>query len=529
MLPKVTLGIDCDCDGDGLKLVALGRHRDSFSLAWHRQFASQGALDETDAARVRQAVREQRAASAPALAAVPADQVAIRRVELPAAPREKQRQMLGLEIAEHLPFRNGSAVFDLMPTRPGTPPSAGRPTGSPGGMQTLLLVGAPDGEVARLESWGTQAGLRTFGVSARSLAAARALEQGQPGDTPAPVRLVLDFGAATMTIIVADGPRVLYARTALTGGADLCRALAADGGLDAAAADQRRRTEGLSALDGPGTAALRTWVQEVVAELRSTLLEYSRLEPLRPPVVVCLTGDYAATPALDWVLHNALDLPVALVPAPPDFDGDERDFAPLVAAYGLALLAGDPPEERVVLWSHERVRITRLTHQRRQRTGAALAAMTAALVLAAAGTWSWRQDRSNRDLLRQEVKALQSVDAKRTALGDAKQRIDRYAAQQTVSRQQRPWLQVLASVSAALPEGVWLTTVSGRRGQPLQVEGRSLSNAAVAQFADNLSRQPTLAKARLDYSRAAEVAKKRVVDFSIRCELSPLAGPEDTL
>ncbi len=123
-------------------------------------------------------------------------------------------------------------------------------------------------------------------------------------------------------------------------------------------------------------------------------------------------------------------------------------------------------------------------------------------------------------MVRSDRKQLARLKAERDLLAD-RYRLVGAGAGSAGLRETGPQssLELLRRVGSRTPEGVWLTQVAYRRGEPLQILGTTRNSAAVTTFIRGLERMPGCERVELGYLRSATVQDTEVTQFRVDCVL----------
>jgi Tfp pilus assembly PilM family ATPase len=235
--------------------------------------AGEAPLLERQLAAVREGLARVAGEVTPYLA-VGGDQLSVRVLELPFSDARKIDQVVGYELESQIVNAIEDVVFDHLV-------AGQRAEGT-----TVLAAAAKREDLAALI-----AAAEAQGIHPRSLFAAPVIYRTlfpamPPADeaSPAPCRVVLDFGHERTNISVVRDGNAIYARTIRRGGAQLTAAIAKAFNADLARAEQAKRGEAF--LAGPGRvpnnplltkldAVLREALAPTIRELRQTLASFT--------------------------------------------------------------------------------------------------------------------------------------------------------------------------------------------------------------------------------------------------------------
>lgn len=175
--------------------------------------------------------------------------------------------------------------------------------------ELVMLNAVPSEYVAHCKEAFAGAGLTLSSLEIEQLA----LVRGAVGPDQTPT-LIVDIGAQSSAIIVAEAGQLVFAEQADIGGDSVTQALASSLGLNPVRADSMKREHGLIG-EGPGremaSIALPA-IDGLLGEVRKAIYTYETRFQKRIGVErVLLTGSGANLRGLEASLGNALQLPVA--------------------------------------------------------------------------------------------------------------------------------------------------------------------------------------------------------------------------
>lgn len=438
-----------------------------------------------------------------AMCALPRHGVAVRDLQLPGPPSDQLAQAAVMESARTLPFpaeEEGTGVW-----------LRGGPDG------TTAQVAVARGEVVAAYRGAVQAaGLRLDGLGVSTLAV------GAVARDPGGAWVLVDIGARSTTLDLFEDGVVRMGRTLLVGGEDLTRALAEDLGCDEETAEERKRAEGLDAIqrargrepEPAGGSATEAWLEHVTTGVRLLLAAYAAQRP-DAAVSVRLAGGGGALRGLAAHLESELGVPVSALEADPPLVAGTENPLQYAAALGMALAHARQVQTVDLVAAMTR----RAAAQRQQRLRGMIAGFLVVAVLASGAAWGYRawrvreaEARERAALARAASEAIREADRLRTR---QKTLLAQVQALRAALRPAHPWVEVLNELAARAPAGVWLTGIEVERGKPLVVRGTALQAAQAADFATALARSPILAQAQLSYANDAEIDRRRVTQFGV--------------
>jgi type IV pilus assembly protein PilM len=233
--------------------------------------------------------------------------VIVREATVPHAPLERIRESLPFQVQDLLPMPVSDAILDYYPIEEVTTEDGRDVRG--------LLVAAVKESVTGNVKAAEAAGLAPRGVDLVPFALCRTLAP----HAARPDRVaIVDMGAHTTTVVIAEDSVPRFVRIVPTGGADITEAIASRCRLDLDAAEDHKRRLGLgivtpdagmSAADRAILGVMRELTDEVLASLRNTIRYYDnthggRVEQIR------LTGGGARLGGLASALGSLARIPV---------------------------------------------------------------------------------------------------------------------------------------------------------------------------------------------------------------------------
>lgn len=204
---------------------------------------------------------------------------------------------------------------------------------------TVLLVASPKALVEKYIKVVTAAGFTVVGVETEALALARALAPVQG------VAMLMDFGAASTSMVIVKNGMVAFSRSIPIAGDAFTRALSQGLGMAREQAEEYKKTYGLSKeLEGKVKATLDPVFNLVIDEVKKAIHFYQSEEKGEAPGSVIVSGGTSTMPEAIGTLSDLLGLevvvgnPFAKVKVSPDAMKNLQSYAPLYSvAVGLAL------------------------------------------------------------------------------------------------------------------------------------------------------------------------------------------------
>jgi type IV pilus assembly protein PilM len=487
--------------------------------------------------------------------------VVVRVIEMPAMPDDELAGAIRYSASDHIPIPLDEVVLDhavletLPPAEPGGPPQI-----------RVLIAGAYRSSLDGLLTAVTAAGLRTAAVDLVPFALVRALAgppstdlpvatDGPPPPPPSAEALV-SVGAGLTTVIVHEGGRPRFVRTVAAGGDMLTTAIGDELGVSPEVAEEAKRAVGAG--DGDGDDDLAQQAARVV-EMRLTgilgevqsSLAYWVAQSDRPLQRVVLTGGGVRAGDVAGRLALLVGVPVESgtvrgLEAPERALGS-GDWADLTVAAGLALggsRAGGwhidlcPPQKRKLQF--DRQLVTRL--------GAVAAVVL--VVLGGLSVKSVLAIRQARHELSAQKKTIRGVEAE-LARYDALRRLNadldtgRKRVQAALGGDVS-WTRFLRDFVQAMPDGVWIQTLSAQTtgsGKAATTASTKSAGAAAgptgigsvswtvtgldypqaADWLQDLKQDPALAGVTVGAVAKSELGGRSVVLFSSTATLTPAA------
>lgn len=224
--------------------------------------------------------------------------VVVREVVLP--DLAGNRTALRFAVEGQVPIDLDDAVVDFLPLRPAADGS---------GRQEGLLVATARGSLESTVSAIEKAGRFVDAIDFAGFSLLRTL----PG-TPGTAHAIINVGASSTTVVIANGSTPEFVRMVPSGGDDVTRSIERALGIDFAEAENDKVSRGLqggatSERDIEAETVLRENVAALIDSIRNTLNFYLAAHPDTPVSRVLLTGGGSRLIGLAPVLTRALGVP----------------------------------------------------------------------------------------------------------------------------------------------------------------------------------------------------------------------------
>lgn len=228
----------------------------------------------------------------------------LRELELSSMPLAELRSSLPFQVAEMLPMSADEALLDFYPTAEVEVDGAKQLRG--------ILVAASKHAVANAIVAVEAAGLRPIGVDLSAFALLRAQVFG---DWAQQVVALVDIGARTTNVVVAQNGMPRFIRVLPSGGAEATDAVASAMKVSLPEAEEYKRRIGIGTEVGPeyqlAKDAIATTTKTLVDAVRNTFVYYAGNNPGAGIQHVVITGGGSHLPGLGQYLASASRLPVS--------------------------------------------------------------------------------------------------------------------------------------------------------------------------------------------------------------------------
>ncbi|MCJ7822695.1 MAG: pilus assembly protein PilM, partial [Armatimonadetes bacterium] len=439
---------------------------------------------------VRRALAKAGIRTRKAVIALQRRQVTARISAFPPADRANLEQVVGYDLADHIPFPVDQVVVGIQPLGP----SREEP-----GLTDVLVVAAQRELVGEYLGVAEALGLRPVALTLDALALDD-LTRLVPRE-PVGVTVMVALGERATTINASEQGRLKLTRSIGIGGQQLTRAIQEDLELTADEAERQKWAQGLRLLGGESRPRrIAAWLDNLLGEVRRSALSFG------PAAVsaVLLAGDEADIPGLSEAIRAEFGVePMRLSTAALFPQAQLRGESPEVAdrcllAVGQALRAAGRSAWTISLLPREVV-----AARRARRLGVAttvagvlvVAGMVMAYTEAARGLA--RRSETVRDLGKQTKTALaqrtyaEEVRAERERLQEQVDelkmvRLTRYTA-----------LELLNTIAFYSPKDIVLNDFTLGTDHSLEIQGSAPSTAVVADLQNALSASPLVTDIRI--------------------------------
>lgn len=318
------------------------------SLGPYGEFAIGQATNlapEVIATAIKDLFREANVTAKEAAFAIPLQSSLVALVEMPAPDESALATMIPLEARKYIPVPVSEVALDwrVIPKReeiidavsPGGDNGTATPALSKVKVVEVLLVAIHNAVLDRFRAIAVASGIKTNVFEIESFSTVRSVVE----DELAPV-LIVDIGAGSTKLAIVDYGIVRISHTVAKGSQDISLALSKSLGMPFAAAEEKKRAEGLA---GEVLAVATPVLDYIFFEAGQVVGSYQK-KYRRSITKVLLTGGGSLMKGVDAIAHERFGVevayakPFAKVEAPAAFDemlsGAGPEFA---VAVGLAL------------------------------------------------------------------------------------------------------------------------------------------------------------------------------------------------
>ena len=232
---------------------------------------------------------------------VGSQRVIVRDLEMPWIPPADRRTALPFHVADALPMPLDDALLDFFPT--------GESDGPTGRTMRGMLVAAQRHTVEANVSAVEQAGLHPVMVDLNGFALIRAIAHGEQAEG---VLAIVDFGASSTTVVIADQGVPRLVRTLSMGGQTITGTLASTLQVPLGEAEEAKRQIGMLGEPGPVRDSLAGLVRQLIESVRNTFVYYSGNHPGAGIQAAVVTGGGVDLPGLGQYLASATRVPVQM-------------------------------------------------------------------------------------------------------------------------------------------------------------------------------------------------------------------------
>lgn len=339
------MAVGLDIGTKTIKMVELSHEKDSWKLRASGVIGYTGTpLDKMTSDReysllagaIKKLHKEAQVSSKDVAIALPEVQVFTRTVKFPLLTNAEIASAVKWEAEQYIPIPKEDAIIQheiIGKMEDTTPPST-----------IVLLVAAPRALVSKFAKVVEMAGLKLVAVETELMSLVRSLapESG--------TSMVVDFGARSTDIAIAKSGQLSFSRSVPTAGEAFTRAVSQTLGVDAAQAEEYKKTYGLSTqqLEGKIKASLDPVIQSVADEMKKAIQFYKSDSQGESPKSILISGGSARMPEMSTYFTNVLGIEVAVgnpfakVNLSPETAKSLAGYAPLYAiAGGLAMREDD--------------------------------------------------------------------------------------------------------------------------------------------------------------------------------------------
>jgi type IV pilus assembly protein PilM len=443
----------------------------------------QGMRQEQMGAALREMLSELRIKSGEVNYTVAEELVFSRFVKLPALGEEKLERIISFEAQQNVPFPIDEVVWDYQLVGGGL-----------GEQIQVVLVAIKADLLDAINRAVEETGLRTAIVDLAPMALYNAFCYNYAGLSGC--SLLIDIGARTTNLLFVEPGRI-FTRSVAIGGISITAAIAKEFNEPFAAAEFRKKRDGVAGLGAgslEGDAArvskiVRNTMTRLHAELMRSISHYAAQQMGNPPARIFLAGGGACTPSLREFFHEKMGLPTEF------FDGLRNvavlDSAPVDKIARAPHLLGEPVglALRVVSVCPMRLNLRPAGVVRRQELEKRRPLLVAAAACFIAGllTWGayyWRagqiKERTTAQL-EEKVAAMRRIETQMNQVRKEIGALDNLSGPLVGAISDRAfWPSVLEDLNARLPrQDIWITElVPTSAGKPLSVpEARTVAIA----------------------------------------------------
>jgi type IV pilus assembly protein PilM len=301
--------VGLDIGSKTIKIVELEKTRDSFKLKasgiiGYKSNTPEHLTDDKEIAVLSDVIRklhkEAKIVSREVVVSIPETQVYTRMIRFPLLTDSEISSAVKWEAEQYIPFPIEEAVIDYQIIdrhENATPPQV-----------YVLLIAAPKLLVNRYVKLINMCKLELVAIETELMAIARSI---CPIDQTV---MVADFGARSTNIAIVKNTSLMMSRSIPTAGDALTRAVAQGLGIEAAQAEEYKKTYGLSSsnLDGKIKSVLFPVLRMVSDEIKKAVHYYQSEAEGDPPKSLILTGGSASMPEVASIMTELLGIEVSI-------------------------------------------------------------------------------------------------------------------------------------------------------------------------------------------------------------------------
>ncbi len=233
--------------------------------------------------------------------------VLLKFASLPAIDGEKLEEIVEFEAQQQVPYPINEVVWGY------------QLVGDPGDFEIdVILAAVKSDELNEIDNLVQAAGITSSGAEISPVAHYNALRYNY-SDIDVPV-LLIDIGARTTDLVFMEGRKV-FIRTIKLGGVEITKAIAKEFGIEYAAADFKKKTDGFVALGGPYadhedpevagmSKIIRNSLTRLHSEIMRTINFYRSQQGGSSPQLALLSGATTALPFIREFFAEKLNIPI---------------------------------------------------------------------------------------------------------------------------------------------------------------------------------------------------------------------------
>lgn len=231
------------------------------------------------------------------VSSLPESNVFTKVIELPAMTEEEIGQALHWELEEIVPISLAEANFDWQVIKKDS------------SSVSVLVAIAPKMLVEKYVRVFGLADLRPVGLETEVLALVRALKAAGPTK----VKLIIDFGAKSINIVVIKDEEIILTRSVPTAGKAITRSISTSLSLEEEVAEEYKKTYGLAAdqFEGKIQEAIRPVFNLLLAEIKKSL-EFTQEQRKDGVEMIILSGGGANFPEFSETITRQFGVEVQI-------------------------------------------------------------------------------------------------------------------------------------------------------------------------------------------------------------------------
>jgi len=244
-----------------------------------------------------------------AVSSLPENNVFTRVIELPAMSEEEIAQALHWELEEVVPIPLAEANFDWQVVRKNS------------SEVSVLVAVAPKILVEKYLHVFELADIKPVALETEILALVRALKTIGLSK----VKLIVDFGANSINLVIAKDEEIILTRCLPTAGKAITRSISAGLSLEEEVAEEYKKTYGLMAdqFEGKIQEAIKPVLNLLLAEIKKSL-EYTADQKKEAVQMIVLSGGGANFPEFSQILSKEFGVEVQIADPFSPLTGDQN-------------------------------------------------------------------------------------------------------------------------------------------------------------------------------------------------------------